>query len=136
MFVRETSTPAKVTVAYGLTRSFALERPAGQTAWFNAGTAQLEPKVLTKTGSETWPDKETDVLVEGKMLLLPIDGGKVLVLQATAAPAGTTWHLAKSSRGFDVLLKLPSLKEAAVQELILNQWSLPKDDPKLLEGLK
>ena len=138
LIVEDTPQPGKVTVAYAITRRFVLQIPAEKTAWFNAADARKEPRLLTKDGSKPIEFKEmfTEVSALGAKIIVPQDGEKLQVLQLDAGPEGSVWRFVKQGNGWQVLLKLPEAKAAARKELILNIWSLPKDDEKLLQGLK
>jgi len=137
LVVAETPQPAKVTLAYGVIRKFAVELPAGKTVWFRAGGSAKAPRAYDADGKGKPPldGDEMEFPAAGTTLMLPEEGDKATVLKVEGSDA-TTWRIVKTSRGYDVLLRFTEAKEAARAELTLKIWSLPKDDDKLLKALK
>ncbi|MGL6095234.1 MAG: hypothetical protein ACRC7O_05445 [Fimbriiglobus sp.] len=136
--VVEKPEPLPVTVAAGLSRTFTLDVKPGQTVWFHAADAGMEPKMFGPDGARKDVDlkeRTAEVPAVGTRVLAPQPDGKATVLEVTAAPAGTTWHLVKQGAGWSVLLRLPEAAAGGTQ-LTVNVWGLAKDDDSLLKGLK
>ena len=137
--VAETPQPTKVTLANGVVRKFAVELPAGKTVWFRAGGTAKEPRAYDADGKRLAPFESADaeLTAAGTTVVLPEADDKATVLSLTDAPPGTAWRFAKRpTGGYDVLIRFAEPKEAAKASATLREWSLPKDDEKLLKGLK
>jgi mono/diheme cytochrome c family protein len=137
--VTEKASPLPVTVVAGLARSFVVEGAGGKTAWLNAAAAAKEPRVYGPDGGRQAVDLKEDgaeVPVAELRVVAPHDGNRATVLEATAAPAGSVWHFArKPGGGWHVLLRLPEATGRRA-EVTLSVWGLPRDDERLLAGLK
>ena len=138
LLVAETPQPAKVTLANGVIRKFAVELPAGKTVWFRAGGSLKEPRVYDADGKKLALDEaEAEFPATGSTILLPEDGDKATALMLADAPSGTVWRIVKrNGAGFEILIRFAEPKEKAKIGFTLNSWSLPRDDEKLLKGLK
>jgi mono/diheme cytochrome c family protein len=138
--VAETIIPLKASVATGFIRRFAVDSPAGYRAWLLSGQSGKEPRAYTTAGV---PISAFDVKIaepfldaSGSRLVLPLDGDKAIVLEASGAPAGTIWRVvAKAGGGWLVLLRLPESKENWKGTFDLVTWALPKDEELLLKDL-
>jgi hypothetical protein len=132
--------PIKASVATGFTRQFALEAPAGYTAWLLAGQTSKEPRLTRADGTKLRPPDlkaaEPLVAADGVRVVLPQDGDRAVVLEVSGVPPGTMWRFVpKPGGGWLVLLRLPAPKEPWKFTCELVLWSLPKDDDALLKGL-
>jgi cytochrome c553 len=138
--VSETVVPLKASVATGFTRQFAIEAPAGYRAWFLAGQANKEPRVVS-TGEAKSPTldlkaPEPMVTANGTRVVLPQDADRAVLLEAPGAPEGSMWRFVpKSGGGWLVVLRLPEMKEPWKGKFEVVVWALPKDDDALLKGL-
>jgi mono/diheme cytochrome c family protein len=138
--VAETFAPVKASAATGLGRAFAVEAPAGYTAWLLAGQSSKDPRVLlTADGSLPALDLKADEPLAGAAgtrVVLPQDADAAVVLEAVGAPAGTAWRFVpRSGGGWLAVLRLPESKGGWKGEFTLVLWALPKDDEALLRGL-
>ena len=139
LLVAETPQPAKVTLANGLGRKFAIELPDGKTVWFRAGGSAKEPRIYDRSGKKINPFDNTDgeVPASGTTLVLPEEGDRATVLMLGDVPVGTAWRIAKrSGGGYDALIRFAESKGKGRVEFALKAWSLPRDDEKLIRELK
>ena len=136
--VEERPGPLPIAAAAGLSRSFSVDVAGGQTAWFHAADAAKEPRVYAADGTVRPPGGTggpVDVAAAGLRVVAPQDGDTATVLDVTAAPPGTAWHFAPKPGGrWAVLLRLP--EAAGKAGVVLNVWGLPRDDERLLSGLR
>jgi len=72
-----------------------------------------------------------EVPAAGRLLALPQDGDKVILLQLAAAPEGARWRLRKLGGRWQALLRLPAGSASAR----LLTWAPYRDDPALLKEL-
>lgn len=137
--VAETVRPLRSALATGFARTFELSVPAGYTSWFLAGGTGRLPRVVGTGGAaEPDPDRPTEaqtVPATGFRVILPQDNDRVIVLEATAAPAGAQWRFPRRGDERLALLRLPAPKEQQTTRVELVLWALPKDDPALLRAL-
>lgn len=129
--VAETPVPVSSGVAAGVRRGFAVEAPAGYRAWFLAGTATKEPRVIGGHAKSIKP-----LPAAGARLVLPGENDTATVLEVADAPAGTEWRFEpRPGGGWLALLRLPEAKEPLKAAFAVTAWGLPKDDDELLKGL-
>jgi hypothetical protein len=136
--VSELVEPLRAASAVGVSRAFTVEAPAGLAVWLNAGEAKRDPRLLDAKGDPIvldWTDGRVTVPAAGRMLVLPQDGDKVLVLVLTSPPKGAEWRLEKRGTGWQALLRVPPPAEATKLSLELKVWSPYRDEPGLLKGL-
>jgi cbb3-type cytochrome oxidase cytochrome c subunit len=136
--ITETPIPVKAQVASGLVRQFALDTPAGYQAWFLAGQASKEPRAYTDAGAArdfVAKDGVAMVTASGTRIVLPQDGDKAVVLEAMRAPEGTMWRIAGKPGAWQVLLRLPEMKENWKGSFDLVLWALPKDEDQFVKDL-
>jgi hypothetical protein len=137
--VSETIVPVKALVATGFVRQFAVDVPAGYHGWFLAGQSSKEPRVFTAAGKRdsSFDPKAAEPLVAatGSRLVLPQDGDKAIVLEATGVPEGTVWRFVMKPGGWLIMLRLPETKENWRGTFDVFTWSLPKDDEALVKDL-
>ncbi len=137
LLVAETPQSAKVTFANGVFRKFAVELPAGKSVWFRAAGSTKEPRAYDGDGKKlAFDNADGELPAVGTTILLPEDGDKATVLMLTDALPGTAWRIVKKFKGYEVLLRFAEPKGQAKAEFALKVWSLPRDDEKLLKGLK
>ncbi|MBA4063362.1 MAG: hypothetical protein C0501_06550 [Isosphaera sp.] len=131
--VAETPAPVRAAVATGFVRTFTLEAPAGYTGWLLAGQSAKDPRVV---GAAL--DLKADapaVPAAGVRVVLPQDGDRVAVLEATGAPAGAAWRFVpRAGGGWSAVLRLPAAKDPWAGAFDLVTWVL-KDDPALVKDL-
>ncbi|MFO0822233.1 MAG: c-type cytochrome [Gemmataceae bacterium] len=138
--VSETPIPMKASVATGFTRKFSIESPAGFTPWFLAGDTSKEPRVVSvadgKVSAIDLKAEAPTLPATGTRVVLPQDGDKAVVVEASNAPAGSVWRFVpKTGGGWLVVLRMPAPKEAWKGNLDLVLWAIPKDDDALLKDL-
>jgi mono/diheme cytochrome c family protein len=119
----------------GVARHFSLEVAAKQTPWLLAGETAKAPRVLDAKGVAVTIDLKTAPveLPSDRIIVLPQDGDKALVLTLAAAPEGSRWLLRQQDKKWQVLLRLPTAKEAGKVTAAFNVWSLYRDEPALLK---
>jgi cytochrome c553 len=138
--VSETIIPVKSAVAPGLIRQFAVEAPAGYSAWLLAGQSTKQVRVIPSAGgiNLVMPAKGEILLfpVAGSQVVIPQDGDKAVVLEAKGTPEGTNWRLVqKPDKTLLVMLRFPESKVNWKGTFDLITWALPKDDDALLKDL-
>ncbi len=138
--VAETPIPIQPSLATGLVRRFALEAPAGYTAWLLAGQTTKEPRVIDAQGKKgpaiDFTAEEPAVEPAGARVVLPQDGDRAAVLEAVDAPAGTVWRFVpRTGGGWLAVLRLPAPKAPWRGSFELVLWAVPKDDDALLKDL-
>ncbi len=139
LLVAETPQPVQVTLANGVVRKFAVERPAGKTVWFRAGDSTQEPRIYDRAGKKLNPFDNADgeQPASGTTVVLPVAGDRATVLMLENPSTGTVWRIVKRSAGaYEVLIRFPEPKENMKVEFALKAWSLPRDDEKLIQELK
>jgi cbb3-type cytochrome oxidase cytochrome c subunit len=132
--VGETPVPVTSGVAAGVRRVFAVEAPAGYRAWFLAGVAAKEPRLI---GTRHRPKAGVAVpATAGVRVLLPSGNDAATVLEVADAPAGTEWRFEpRPGGGWLALLRLPEAQQPLKAAFAVTVWGLPKDDDELLKGL-
>ena len=132
--VAETPAPVVSGVAAGVRRWSAVEVPAGYTAWFLAGSAMKEPRVI---GADGKPHPKGDSApAAGVRVILPADNDAATVLELADAPTGTEWRFVpRPGGGWLALIRLPVGNEPLKASFAVTVWGLPKDDDDLLKGL-
>jgi mono/diheme cytochrome c family protein len=136
--VSERPGPLHGAVAVGLARRFTLGVPAQATPWCLAGQSTHTPRVLDPKGSPLtvdWKSGRVEVVAPGRLLVLPQDNGRVVLLDLASAPKGTHWSLRRVSGTWQALLRLPASAEAMKVNVALNVWVLPREEPALLRAL-
>jgi len=119
----------------GVSRRFSLDVATKQTPWLLAGETGKEPRVLDAKGVAVTVDLKTAPveLAADRIIVLPQDGDKALVLTLAAAPEGSRWLLRQQDKKWQVLVRLPTAKEAGKVTAAVNVWSLYRDEPALLK---
>ena len=72
-----------------------------------------------------------EVPAAGRLLALPQDGDKVILLQLAAAPEGARWRLRKLGDKWEALLRLPP----GAASVKVQTWVPFRSDPALLKEL-
>jgi mono/diheme cytochrome c family protein len=135
--VTERAEPLKSAAGVGVGRRFALEVPAAQTTWLQVGTSTRTPRLLDAKGAPLSLDvKDAPVDVSAsKVLVLPQDGDKVLLLVASSVPDGSEWRIQKLGGGWQVLLHVPAPTAATKLTVGVNVWMPFKDEPGLIKDV-
>ena len=138
--VAEKPTPLPVSVAAGVSRTFAIASPANKTVWFLAGESTGEPRVYGLAGEKRTLDLKAadsaEIAAAGNRVVLPQPGGRATVLQLTAGSEGAVWRFVPVKGGWQALLRLPESDKVSESTLSLAVWGLSRDDEALLAGLK
>jgi mono/diheme cytochrome c family protein len=132
--VTERPEPLRSGVGVGVARNLTVKATPEQRAWLLAGESGREPRLLDAKGAPLALDlkaDQADAPAAGRWVVLPQDGGKVIVLAASDAPDGTRWHLRKLDGKWQALLRLPA-GSTAVKVLT---WAPYRDEPALLKEL-
>jgi cytochrome c551/c552 len=130
--VRESVQPLRSPVASGLVRRFALEVPAGRSAWLLvAESGRLLRPLGSQPGGSGPPGPRP--IPASMPWAVPQDDGRVMVLSVPSAPAGARWKLRPTANGWQVLLGLPASPEASKREVAVQVWVVPRDEPALIK---
>ncbi len=124
--------------AAGVARRFALQVPAGQTAWLLAGESAGEPRLLDAKGTVLPLDLKSgsaEAPTAGTALALPQDGDRVIVLKLAAAPHGAVWRVKKGGAGWQALVRLPAPASASKPTIDLDVWAPYRNEPELIQEL-
>jgi cytochrome c551/c552 len=136
--ISERAEPLKSAAGVGVGRRFAIEVPAAQMTWLQAGTTTREPRLLDAKGAPLSLDLKGEPVTlpaAGKVLVLPQDGDKVLLLVASSVPDGSEWRIQKQGGSWHVLLRVPAPTAAAKLAVGVNVWMPFKDDPDLIKNV-
>jgi hypothetical protein len=135
--VSERPEPLRGPAGVGVARRFALEVAPQQMAWLLAGESAREPRVLDAKGGTVSVDLKSGVveLPTDRVLVLPQDGDRALLLSAVGVPEGSHWQLRQQDKKWQILVRLPATKEAGKLSVGVNVWSLYRDEPALLKEL-
>jgi mono/diheme cytochrome c family protein len=132
--VTERPEPLRSGAGVGIAQRLTVKAGAQQTAWLFAGETGHTPRLLDRKAAPLALDLkagEVEVPAADRMLALPQDGDKVIVLAVSAAPEGTRWHLRKLDGKWQALLRLPP---GAASARVMT-WAPYRDDPALLKDL-
>jgi hypothetical protein len=132
--VTERPEPLRCGVGVGVARQFTIKATDQQTAWLFAGETGREPRLLDAKAAPLALDLkagQAEVPAAGRLLALPQDGNKVIVLGVSGAPEGTRWHLRKLDGKWQALLRLPAGSASAK----VLTWAPYRDEPALLKEL-
>jgi hypothetical protein len=132
--VTERPEPLRSGVGVGVARAFTVKAEKDQTAWLFVGESPREPRLLDAKANPLTLDLKSgsaEVTASGRMLALPQDGDKVIVLAVSGAPDGAKWHLRKLDGKWQALLKLP----AGAASVKVQAWAPYRDEPALLKEL-
>ncbi len=119
-----------------LARHFELRLPGGRTAWFLAGQAHGPVRVYDADGTPQVVDLHaplTELRPADRVLVLPGEGGRVILLTLPEPPAGARWVLAHDKGTWQVLIRVPSAAAAEAVRLTVVLRILPRDEPALLK---
>jgi hypothetical protein len=138
--VAESFAPVKATAATGFSRHFSVEAPGRYHAWLLVGQSVRNPRVVAPADrpAPVLDLKSDEPLVPagGVRLVLPQDGDRAVVIEASGAPEGSVWRLVPSpGGGWYVLSRLPESREGWKGSFEVITWALPKDDDALLKSL-
>jgi mono/diheme cytochrome c family protein len=136
--IQERIVPLRADVAVGVGRRFRLQVPARQAPWLLVGETKQTPRLLDAKGAALTLDLKTErveVPTEGRLLVLPQDGGRVIVLGLAAAPEGSRWFLQKVGGTWQALLRVPAPTKDGEVRIDLNAWEPLRDEPALLKEL-
>jgi mono/diheme cytochrome c family protein len=135
--VSERPEPLRGPAGVGVARRFNLEVAPQQAAWLLAGETSREPRVLDAKGGAVAIDLKSGVveITTDRVLVLPQEGDRALVLTAVGVPEGSHWQLRQQDKKWQVLLRLPTAKEVSKLAVGVNVWSLYRDEPALLKEL-
>jgi hypothetical protein len=135
--VEEEPEPLRSPVGVGLDRRFSLEMPSGVKPWLLAGESSRPPRVVDAVGNAVdldWKGSPVEIATD-RLLLLPQDGDRAIVLRAVAVPEGSRWYLHQCEGKWQVLLRGPLSAEPAKLKFNVHTWSLYRDEPALLKEL-
>lgn len=133
--VTERPEPLHSTAGVGVARRFTLEVPAQQTVWLRAGECKREPRLLDLKGMAQAIDLkngEVEVSTAGRLLVLPQDGDRAVVLALAAGPEGARWHLRQLGGTWQALLRLPGGGKVQAD---VHVWAPYRDEPGLMKDL-
>jgi mono/diheme cytochrome c family protein len=136
--VSERIEPLNSPVGVGVFRRFCLDVPAGRTTWLRVGDAVREPRLLDARGETVVFDLRAGqggLPASTRLLVLPQNGDRVVVLSLAGAPPGCTWRVEKARSGWQALLRVPPRTETGPMKLDLKVWSPYRDEPGLLKEL-
>jgi mono/diheme cytochrome c family protein len=136
--VTERPGPLRTAAGVGLARRFTVRAPAGQTPWLFAGDTGRQPRLLDAGGTPLPLDlraASAEVPASGRVVLLPQDGDRVLVLRLAAAPDGSRWRLQHVGDRWQALLRLPPSTTTAPDHVDVDVWVPYRDEPALLKEL-
>jgi cbb3-type cytochrome oxidase cytochrome c subunit len=136
MDISERPGPLHSSVAVGLARHFTIQAPPQETPWLVAGETTRQPRLLDAAGAPVALDLQgtsAEVPAADRLVVLPQDGDRVLVLAVAAAPEGSRWHLRRLGDRWQLLLRLP--QGGGERQVELNVWAPYRDDPGLLKEL-
>ncbi|HEY1861289.1 MAG TPA: hypothetical protein VGG61_13090 [Gemmataceae bacterium] len=135
--VSECPEPLRSPAGVGVARRFSLEVSQQQTAWLLAGETNREPRVLDAKGAPISVDLKAGIveIPTDRVVVLPQEGDRSLVLTAVSVPEGSQWQLRRQEKKWQLLLRLPAAKEASKLAVGMNVWSLYRDEPALLKEL-
>ena len=140
LVVRETVTPARGSVAVGLTRAFQLDIPATRTTWLLAGETKGEPRIINANGTKVMTinakDTEPEGPAVGTKLVLP-DNGRATVLTVGSAPEGAVWRFIPMPGGRMVQAVPAAARIEGRGEgwrWAITAWAAPKDDAAIIDG--
>jgi cytochrome c551/c552 len=138
LHVSEMLLPLRSAVATGLIRQMHWETPTPGQVWFLVGESGSAPRLLDKGSGQVRPwtvAENPEVHPEGVRVLLTASGGAVLVVEASAAPAGSRWQwVAQGQRGA-LLLRFPRSTEPQRGQATITLWSVPREEPALIQNL-
>ncbi len=132
--VTERPEPLRCGAAVGVARQLTVKAAPQQAAWLLAGESGREPRLLDARGTPLALDLKSgdaEVKAAGRVLALPQDGDKVIVLALDGAVEGARWRLRKLDGKWQVLLRLPA---GATSARVLT-WAPYRDEPALLKEL-
>src|SRR5262249_61361741 len=96
------------------------------------------PRLLDDRGKAMAVDLKmgrVEFTAAGRMLVLPQEGGKVIVLHLTQAPEGSRWWLQRQGGRWQALAALPVLRPTGKTTMHLHVWSPYRDEPALIKEL-
>jgi mono/diheme cytochrome c family protein len=136
--VKERPEPLRRSVAVGMGRHFALHVPAQRVVWLLAGETSAEPRVLDGKAKPVTVDLKAGKLelpAADRLVVLPQEADKIIVLGVSAAPEGSKWLLQKQAKTWQLLLRLPPPDKASDLKVDLNVWAPFRDEAELLREL-
>jgi mono/diheme cytochrome c family protein len=136
--IAEQPEPLRNATGVGIARHFTLQVPKEQKCWLLAGEGAQPPRVLGKGGKLIKPDGksgEMEAPVQGRLLVLPQGGDKVIILVPSGMPDGARWHLQRRGDRWQAILTWPAAKEAARVQVRLDVWAPYRDVPEALKEL-
>ncbi len=128
--ISEQPKPAQAAVANGLSREFEVQAPEGYSSWFRAALSADEPKQVDADGQ--FVAFTSPATAEKHRVAVQKAGGGLDVFTADAG----RWHLNKVGDNWELLLQLGDGKAAFQDRVTCTVWSVPKNEPSLLKGLK
>jgi mono/diheme cytochrome c family protein len=133
--ISECPEPLRCGGGVGVSRRFSLELAAKQTPWLLAGESSREPRVHDSKGASVTVDLKAPMveLPADRIIVLPQENDKAVVLKLAAAPEGSRWQLRQQEKKWQVLLRLPTAKESGRVSAAINVWSLYRDEASLLK---
>src|SRR5262249_17879961 len=94
--VEEFPTPLQATCGPGIRRQLTLDVAAGLTPWLLAGECGGEPRVVGNDGkpvSINWKSGTVQLIAKERLVVLPQDGDRAVVLKVSDATDKWTWHI-------------------------------------------
>jgi len=130
----ERPAPVRASGAIGVTRNIDIRNGTGTDLWLNTATvggANGKLRLMDAQGKETGVDLKDGVEFSAReqFILVPQEGGRILVIGATAA-AAAQWHLQFQGGSWQILLRLGG--DVATTSLALRIWTVSRDEPALL----
>ena len=136
--VSERATALRSTAGVGVKRRFNLEIPADQNVWLRVGESARAPRLLNSKGEPLSLDLKTgkaEMPAAGRVLALPQDGNRVVLLTLGTALDKGTWRVEKHGPTWQVLLHVPASAASAKVQIDFNVWAPYRDDPALLRAV-
>jgi len=136
--VKERPEPLRCSVAVGMGRHFGLHVPAQRVVWLLAGETSADPRVMDGKANPVTVDLKAgkvELPAADRLVVLPQEGDKIIVLGVAAAPDGSKWLLQKQAKTWQVMLRLPPPDKASDVKVDLNVWAPFRDEAELLKEL-
>jgi hypothetical protein len=131
--IEEQPAPLRGTVAVGLARHLTIDNKSQTDVWLHVLTVPDSTKkvrVLDGKGKErVGAVKDAPEMPANDRVLVVPQAGEACLIVSAAAPPGVQWRW--SSSGRELLLRIP--RDAAQATVVVRIWSVPRDEPALLQ---